>query len=93
MRWRVNFTYEAEKDLERLDGIIRRRILDKLIWFRDNFDTITPLPLGGKWRGFFKLRAGDWRIIYEVEVKKFLVTIHCIDNRDKIYKYNLAWQD
>jgi len=53
---------------------------------RKNFDQITPLPLGDKWRGFFKLRIGDWRVVYEIEISKRLITIHYIDHRDKIYK-------
>ncbi|MDP3696519.1 MAG: type II toxin-antitoxin system RelE/ParE family toxin [Candidatus Taylorbacteria bacterium] len=87
MMWRIVVTFEAEKDLERLDTSIRKRVLEKLAWLRHNFDFIIPLPLGGKWRGFFKLRVGDWRIVYEVETKKFLVIIHRIDRRDKVYKY------
>ena len=86
MIWRVSVTSEAEKDLEHLDTSIRKRVLEKLAWLRNNFDFLIPLPLGGKWRGFFKLRVGDWRIVYEVETKKSLVTVHRIDRRDKVYK-------
>jgi mRNA interferase RelE/StbE len=84
--WRFELTKEAEEDLEKLDSSIRDRILEKLKWFRENFEQIIPLPLGGKWRGFFKLRIGDYRVVYEVEKVKKVVTIHYIDRRDKIYK-------
>ncbi|MFY9462044.1 MAG: type II toxin-antitoxin system RelE/ParE family toxin [Candidatus Sungiibacteriota bacterium] len=85
-KWRFIITLEAEEDIARLDTQIRRRILDKLEWLADNFDHITPLPLSDQWRGFFKLRIGDWRVIYEVEMNKNNVIIHAIGRRDEIYR-------
>ncbi len=85
-KWQCILTKEAELDLKRLDLSIRKRILEKIKWMRENFDQITPLPLGGKWRGFFKLRIGDWRVVYEIEISKNLIIIHYIDHRNKIYK-------
>jgi len=85
-KWQCILTKEAELDLKRLDYSTRKRILEKIKWMRENFDQITPLPLGGKWRGFFKLRVGDWRVVYEIEISTNLITIHYIDHRNKIYK-------
>jgi mRNA interferase RelE/StbE len=85
-QWKVIFTIEAEDDLDKLDKQIRKRIIEKILWLRDNFDQVIPLPLGGRWQGFFKLRVGDWRIIHEVEDSKKQITIHYIDRRDKVYK-------
>lgn len=86
MKRRIFITREAEGDLDDLDSSIRNRIVQKLIWMRDNFDDIVPLPLGGPWRGFFKLRVGDWRVIYEIEIKNKIITAHQVGLRDKIYK-------
>lgn len=85
-KWEVVVTKEAERDLARLGQEIRKRVLQKIKWLEENFDLVTPLPLGGKWRGFFKLRVGDWRIIYEMEIANKQIVIHYIDLRDKIYK-------
>lgn len=85
-QWKVKFTFEGEEDLDRLDTQIRKRVIEKILWFRDNFEQIIPLPLGGRWQGFFKLRVGDWRVIYEVENLEKQIIIHRIDRRDKIYK-------
>ena len=84
--WRFIVTREAEMDLDGLDNQVRVRIVEKLKWFRENFDRVIPFPLGEPWKGFFKLRVGDWRIIYEVESFERMVTIHHIDRRDKIYR-------
>jgi mRNA interferase RelE/StbE len=84
--WNIVFTIEAKDDLDRLDKQIKKRVIEKILWLRDNLDQIIPLPLTGRWQGFFKLRIGDWRIIYETENLKKQITIHMIDRRDKIYK-------
>lgn len=51
-RWKLEFQKSAEHDLASLDIQIRRRIIDKLGWLVDNFDSVAPLPLGGPWKGF-----------------------------------------
>lgn len=84
--WQFDITDTGRTDLDQLGTVTRQRVLEKLRWFTDNFSNITPLPLGGRWRGFFKLRVGDWRIVYEVNYDTRRITVHGIDNRDKIYK-------
>lgn len=54
--------------------------------FVAHFDETVPLPLGGDFKGFFKLRIGDWRIVYEVKGIEQEIIIHAVDKRDKIYK-------
>jgi len=85
-RWLLKFTLDAEADLVKLDREIRRRIIDKLDWFLENFDVISPSVLGSEFREFYKLRVGDWRVIYKVDWQSRLITICYIDRRDKIYK-------
>ncbi len=85
-QWRVIFTFEAEGDLAGLGEQIQGRVIKKILWLRDNFNQIIPLPLGGKWQGFFKLRMGDWRVIYDIEKSRKQITIHRIGPRDKIYR-------
>lgn len=85
-RWRFEITQLAEADLKRLDTNIRKRALAKIAWLRDHFNHIIPQPIAGPYQGFFKLRVGDWRIVYQIEAEQWLVTIHLIDRRDKIYK-------
>lgn len=85
-QWLINFTEEAESDIGLLDGKIRTRVLDKIGWLCDNFEMVNHLPLGYGWQGFFKLRVGDWRVIYEIDYSDNEITVHCIDHRSKIYK-------
>ena len=82
----MEFHGKAEDDLAKLERPLRRRIIDRLEWLAENFEEITPLSLGGEWKGFFKFRVGDWRIIYTLESEGKTIAVCYINNRDKIYK-------
>ncbi len=85
-RWSLEFQLEAEKDLAKLDWQIRRRIINKLDWLLKNFDAVIPSILTNEFREFYKLRVGDWRIIYKVDWNNCVILVCYIDRRDKIYK-------
>ncbi|MEK7479086.1 MAG: type II toxin-antitoxin system RelE/ParE family toxin [Patescibacteria group bacterium] len=84
--WRFVFTIIGQKDLDSLDPPVRKRVSEKLLWFRENFSAVIPFPLGGPLSGFFKLRVGEWRVVYEIDQKKMEIIVHVIDLRDRIYK-------
>ena len=65
--WNVRLEDEAIEDLDRLPHLVRESVLDKLEWLRNHFSEINPKPLGGQWRGFYKLRVGDYRVIYDIK--------------------------
>lgn len=84
-RWVVLLKPGAENDLARLDRHIRRRVLEKIGWLEDNFDNLLPKPLSNELARLYKLRVGDWRIIYSAEERAREVSIVAIDHRSKIY--------
>jgi mRNA interferase RelE/StbE len=57
---------EAIRDLGQLDTSIARRVRKRLRWLCSSLDSVTPEPLTGKLAGLFKLRVGDYRVLYEV---------------------------
>jgi len=81
---RIEWTEGAVRDLERLDRQIARRILRKLEWFSKNFERAVPEPLGGEFKGVYKLRVGDWHVIYTIEGETIIV--QSIGHRREIYK-------
>ena len=85
-RWSLAFTSEAEQDLAQLDKEVRRRIIDKLDWLLENFDSILPSVLTSELREFFKLRVGDWRVMYSINWQSYEIKICYIDHRSKVYK-------
>lgn len=76
----------VEKDVERLDKTIAQRILQKIKWLSENFEAIVPEPLKGKWKGKFKLRVGDYRVVYNANNDAGLIMIHLIGHRRDVYK-------
>jgi mRNA interferase RelE/StbE len=81
---RIEWTQVALKDLEGLDKPIARRVLRKLTWFSQNFENIVPEPLSGGLKRTFKLRIGDWRVVYTVEGDA--IVIQFIGHRSNIYR-------
>lgn len=84
--YKVEFTLRAEEDLSRIDRTIAKRIADKIEWLRQNIEYIIKEPLAGEFKGTYKLRVGDWRIIYSVEQSLQEITIYAIEHRSKVYK-------
>lgn len=85
-RWSLDFSSEAERDLSRLDRTVRRRIINKLDWFLENFEAVLPSILVGEFREFYKLRIGDWRVMYKIDWQNRKVEVSYIDHRGKVYK-------
>ncbi|MBI5798713.1 MAG: type II toxin-antitoxin system RelE/ParE family toxin [Candidatus Yonathbacteria bacterium] len=84
--WKVVLTKDAQENFLGLDKKIRVNINRKLEWFEGNFDQIVPLPLEREWAGFFKLRIGDYRVIYKICWDDHLLMVACIGHRSKVYE-------
>jgi mRNA interferase RelE/StbE len=64
---------------------MRSRIIKKIDWLAENFDAIDPLGLTGNLAGFYKLRVGDYRLIYEPIDTETQIIIVRIGHRSEIY--------
>lgn len=84
MAVKVEWAEGAIKDLERLDKPVVQRILRKVAWFFNNFERVVPEPLAGEFKGSFKLRIGNWRVIYTVQAKT--IVIQFVGHRKEIYR-------
>ncbi len=76
VNYRLDFTESGDVSIKSLEKDIRQRVFDKLKWFIQNVDNLTLLPLKGNLSGFYKLRVGDYRIIYEININDKVVTVH-----------------
>jgi len=76
----------AIDDLAHLDKPTARRIAKRLSWFAENFDFIRPIPLSGNLAGFYKLRVGDYRVVYEILHDESLILVHFVGHRREIYR-------
>ena len=76
----------ASRDLARLDRPVAGRIVRRLRWLADNLDTIKPVALGADLAGLFKLRVGDYRVIYELLHDERVIVVHAVGHRRDIYR-------
>ncbi len=84
--YQLNFTPTALKSLKKIDKSIANRILDKIEWISNNIDQVTPISLKGEYSEFYKLRIGNYRVIYDVDFNKLEIIIHFVGHRSEIYK-------
>lgn len=86
MSYKVEFTPQAEEDISRLDKTIAQNIAHKIDWLSQNIENITPAPLKGKFKGKYKMRVGDWRVVYSFENSTQIITVYAIRHRSEVYK-------
>ncbi len=62
MSWTVQFTERADKDLKRLGKTEQTRIRQAIDLLPQGQGEIRPLK--GKLAGLFRLRVGEWRVVF-----------------------------
>ena len=85
MSYSISFETESIDDLDKLTQTERIRILKKIEWLGVNFEQITPVALTAKWSGFYKLRVGNYRVIYEFNRPTLTIIIVRVGHRSEIY--------
>jgi mRNA interferase RelE/StbE len=79
----IAFTRRALRDIRKLSPEIRRRVelaIDEL------FDNVRAGDkLHGDWKGYWKLRTGDYRIIYQIKNENS-VEIQYVGHRRRAYR-------
>lgn len=89
MAWKIELTKAAEKELDKLDPQIAKRILMFL------YDRVAPLDdprsigdslTGSKLGDFWKYRVGSYRIVADIQDAKLQILIVRIGNRGKVYR-------
>ena len=81
MRYKLIFSKEFDKNFSKLDKRNQILVLKKLLTLQDNPSIGKPLKFDLK--GFRSLRAGKYRIIYEINDKILLSTLK---HRKKAYE-------
>ena len=86
MSYRIAIKRSAAKALKKIPKADRKRIIDKIDSLIDN----SPNPDTTKMKGnnpFHKIRAGDYRIIYEIQEDVLVILIVKIGHRKDVYRY------
>jgi len=87
-KWRVELSKSASKHLKKLEDKTAQKILDNL---QEIEGWENPLlhqdirPLVGKLKGFYRLRIGNMRIIFELDGNNKRIGVHAIVSRESAY--------
>jgi mRNA interferase RelE/StbE len=87
--WKVEFDKAAERDLDKLDPQVTRRIerfLFERVTTLDNPRLIGEALHGLKLGEFWKYRVGDYRIICKIEDNILRVLVVRIGHRRQVYE-------
>jgi len=81
----MSLVYESNvfSNVSRQDA---NRIMDKIDWLWGNREYVNHVPLGHNLTGFFKLKVGDYRVLYEYDKITDEMKICIIGPRDTIYR-------
>jgi len=80
----VNWSRESLEQLDSLDSLIRERVLSKVGWLGEHFEDIVPEPLHKEMKGLYKLRVGDYRVVYAVRGDSIFIEV--VGHRRDIYR-------
>jgi len=85
LAYRIEFAPKAQRDFNALDKPIRSRLARRINSLAEN-----PFPQGIKKlageEDLYRLRVGDYRIIYQVQGKRLVVLIVGIGHRGDVYR-------
>ncbi|MFN2292176.1 MAG: type II toxin-antitoxin system RelE family toxin [Anaerolineae bacterium] len=84
--YQVRILEAAARQLASLDPAVARRIVKRVRWLAQNLEEIQLEALAGDLAGLYKLRIGDYRVIYEILHADQIIVIHLIGHRREIYR-------
>ena len=88
MKWRIDYSRDAEKFIEkqniRLD--VREELKKFLMKIKGENGNIDIKKLSGEWEGYYRLRKGKLRIIFEPNKTDKVLFVERIDFRGDVYK-------
>lgn len=84
--YEVYFTPQAKRDLKKIEKADAKKITDKLDDLVDGKDNLDITPLEAAVKPIYRLRVGDYRVIYEVWKHKITVAVIEVGHRKEIYR-------
>jgi addiction module toxin, RelE/StbE family len=84
MKWRIVFARTAERELARLSSDAQLRVGRAIRSLED--DPISASTKRLKGRREFRLKVGDYRVLYRLEHENRVLTIVAIGHRRDVYR-------
>lgn len=81
----LEYSEKAVKIIKKLDKTIAVPILEKLERLASNVDEVKHLALTGNLSGLYKLRVGDYRVLYSLNREERIITVENLGHRKEVY--------
>jgi len=85
VKYSLEIKQSAQKELDALDDVVFTRIDRRILALEDN-----PRPAGCKmlkgYKDQWRVRVGDWRVVYIIDDTAKLVTITRVAHRREVYE-------
>jgi mRNA interferase RelE/StbE len=87
LRYELFFEEKAFKEFKKIDRPYQKLIKKKLDLLAENYNTLKNKlkPLKGKYE-YYRLRVGNYRIIFNKDDEKLIIVIVRIGHRKEIYR-------
>lgn len=88
MKWRIEYSNRAEKFARKNDLLaVVNELISKFLKARSHGSSVPDVKvLKGKWKGYYRIRHSDIRIVFELDRDNKVVFVETIDRRDKAYR-------
>ncbi len=84
--YRIEFRPRARKDLKSISKPLAARIVNSIEQLASNPTPIDSKLLKGSLQGLYRLRVGQYRVIYLLKAEEILILITRIGHRKDIYR-------
>ena len=85
MTYRVDITGSALRELLAAHPKVRARVQHRIDALANDPRPPNAEPLKGDLKGLWRLRVGEYRVIYEIDDKQHVVTVGAIGPRGAVY--------
>ena len=86
MNYTVHIKQSALRSLQRLAKPDRARVDQVLVKLGVNERPAGAIPLSGTGEGLWRVRAGDWRVVYQIDDANQIVLVVLIAHRREVYR-------
>jgi mRNA interferase RelE/StbE len=85
LRYLLRIAPRAERDLARLPEAVRSRIVARIRLLASDPRPHGTKKLSGE-EDFYRVRVGDYRIVYEIQDKRLVVLVAKVGHRRAVYR-------
>ena len=86
MKYSILFLPAARKALGKLPKADQMRVDRHILELADDPRPPGAIPLKGAAKGLWRVRVGDWRIVYQIEDRQLVVLVVSVAHRREVYR-------